>query len=351
MYLTESSSPFVPGARPSNSSDARILMCASKPSGVIASSAGCNRNANSSTARSDVALKQRIAADHRAIFITYADVVAAFVSNAEHNTGALIGAWYKVQAPLQLSAFLRWPGGRLLFVLWADADFFQERLNRLFPAEEFLDGYVDVTQIAWLVNFAAQFHAGLFVEVAVLRFFEYGRHIGGDGVRPGISVVTGVVTIQVPEIRNERGARIDWQKNFFQDRIRHDHAIVRRIFGVLIVQGQIERRERELAAIKNTGVRQLSVVHFFDDLCRNFLGWIAVVGSKRIEHFLVPDPILQHLRGRLDKITGNMRSGETAVLGASDNRMQGVTEFVKQRFHIAVCQQGWFVLSRRREVA
>src|SRR6266516_6404751 len=95
MYSTESSSPFVPGARPSNSSDARILMCASKPSGVIASSAGCNRNANSSTARSDVALKQRIAADHRAIFITYADVVAAFVSNAEHNTGALIGAWYK----------------------------------------------------------------------------------------------------------------------------------------------------------------------------------------------------------------------------------------------------------------
>src|SRR5438094_130890 len=151
MYLTESSSPFVPGARPSNSSDARILMCASKPSGVIASSAGCNRNANSSTARSDVALKQRIAADHRAIFITYADVVAAFVSNAEHNTGALI------QAPLQLSAFLRWPGRRFLFVLRPDADFFQERLNRLFPAEEFLDGYVDVTQIAWLVNFAAQF--------------------------------------------------------------------------------------------------------------------------------------------------------------------------------------------------
>src|SRR5882724_6833649 len=69
MYLTESSSPFVPGARPSNSSDARILICASNPSGVIASSAGCKRNANSSTARHDMAAAQRIAAKQSAIFI------------------------------------------------------------------------------------------------------------------------------------------------------------------------------------------------------------------------------------------------------------------------------------------
>src|SRR2546421_12556215 len=95
MYLTESVSPYVPGARHSNSSDVRILMCASKPSGVIVSSAGCNRNASSSSARSDVAAKQTIAASGRVIFVIYADVVAAFVSNAEHNTSMSIYASQK----------------------------------------------------------------------------------------------------------------------------------------------------------------------------------------------------------------------------------------------------------------
>src|SRR5205809_4489160 len=68
IYLTESSSPFVPGARPSNSSDARTLMCASKPSGVIASSAGCKRNANSSAARTEVAATRMIGATNRSVF-------------------------------------------------------------------------------------------------------------------------------------------------------------------------------------------------------------------------------------------------------------------------------------------
>src|ERR1700751_1285643 len=83
MYLTESASPFVPGARPSNSSDARTLMCASSPSGVIASRAGCKRNAHSSAKKRCVPPNQRITANHHRIFTIYADVVAAFVSNAE----------------------------------------------------------------------------------------------------------------------------------------------------------------------------------------------------------------------------------------------------------------------------
>src|SRR4029450_8220923 len=95
MYLTESSSPFVPGARPSNSSDARTLICASMPSGVIASSAGSNRCASSSAARIDAATKKKITTDQRAIFTTYGDVVAAFVSNAELRKTASIGAWHK----------------------------------------------------------------------------------------------------------------------------------------------------------------------------------------------------------------------------------------------------------------
>jgi len=112
IYLTESSSPFVPGARPSNSSDARTLMCASSPSGVIVSSAGCKRNAKSSAAKRCVALNQRITANHHRIFTIYADVVAAFVSNAELGQYAT-GAWHKRLYNYRLSC--EGPAGAFFF--------------------------------------------------------------------------------------------------------------------------------------------------------------------------------------------------------------------------------------------
>src|SRR5207244_13563560 len=46
-----------------------------------------------------------------------------------------------------------------------------------------------------------------------------------------------------------------------------------------------------------------------------------------------------------------MGPGETSVLGASDNGMQAVAEFVEQRFYILVCEQRRFVRSWRREIA
>jgi hypothetical protein len=56
---------------------------------------------------------------------------------------------------VMLAAFLGCSGRCFLFLLRADADFFQERLDRLFAAEEFFDRDVDVTRVAWLVDFAA----------------------------------------------------------------------------------------------------------------------------------------------------------------------------------------------------
>src|SRR5205809_4686547 len=51
MYLIDSSSPLVPGARPSNSSDERILMWASNASGVMTSSAGLSFSSGVSPAK------------------------------------------------------------------------------------------------------------------------------------------------------------------------------------------------------------------------------------------------------------------------------------------------------------
>src|SRR4030095_3914731 len=153
------------------------------------------------------------------------------------------------------------------------------------------------------------------------------------------------------KVGNECRARIDGEENFFQNWVRYYHAIIRRIFGVRSVQSEIERRERELAPVKNTGVGQFGVVHFLNYFSRNFFRWIAVIGGERVEHLLVPDPVLQHLRGRFDKITRHMSPGETAVLRARHNRMQSVTKFVEQRFHVGVRQQRWLVCSRRWKIA
>src|SRR5947207_13989664 len=97
---------------------------------------------------------------------------------------------------------------------------------------------------------------------------------------------------------------------------------------MLIVQFEVERCEGELASIKNTGIRQFRVIHFFDDFRWNFLRWIAVVCRKHVEHFLVHDPVMQHLRWRFYEIPRHMRSGETAVPPARDTRVKSATDVV-----------------------
>ena len=97
------------------------------------------------------------------------------------------------------------------------------------------------------------------------------------------------------EISDEGCARIDRQKNFLENRIRDRDAIPSCVFGVRVMHREIERRERELPSIKNTGGRFLGVVHFLNDVARNFFGRIAIISRESIEHFFVPHPILEHL--------------------------------------------------------
>src|ERR1043166_6162864 len=96
------------------------------------------------------------------------------------------------------SRFLRWLGG-LGFLFASDAELLQERLDRLFAAEEFFDRKGDIARVTRLVNFMAQFQTGLFVEIALLRFFKNGRHIGGDRVGPSVAVVARVIAVEVTE--------------------------------------------------------------------------------------------------------------------------------------------------------
>src|SRR5439155_18486210 len=85
MYVTDRSSPFVPGERPSNSSDARTLMCASRPSGVIASSAGCRRSFNSSFPARDAVADKKIASNKREIFMLVLERRFATIANLSRD--------------------------------------------------------------------------------------------------------------------------------------------------------------------------------------------------------------------------------------------------------------------------
>ena len=85
------------------------------------------------------------------------------------------------------------------------------------------------------------------------------------------------------------------------------------------MQREVERRERELAPIKTPALASFASFIFLIIFGRNLLRWIAVIGGKSVEHFLVPDPVLEHLRWRLYKIPRHMRAGETTIFRASDN--------------------------------
>src|SRR5256885_4228587 len=116
VYCVASYSPFDPGARPSSSSEARILMCESKASGVMTSSAGLSFSATLSSAKSERVNKMKV---------------------RKHKQGAFIAE--RVVAPLNLLPFFARAGRRFLCLAAFDADLFQERLNRLFAPEKFLD--------------------------------------------------------------------------------------------------------------------------------------------------------------------------------------------------------------------
>ncbi len=103
-----------------------------------------------------------------------------------------------------------------------------------------------------------------------------------------------------------------------------------------IVEREIERRERKLPPVKHARRRELRLVHSLDDFGRNLFRRIAVISRESIEHFFVPNPVLQHLRGRFDEIARHMSSSKTTVLGPCRDRMQRVSELVEERFHVGV---------------
>src|SRR5258708_526737 len=169
------------------------------------------------------------------------------------------------------------PMARLHLSLLRRYRFFSRMAQSTVAAEKSFDRQCYIARIALLINFVTQLRASLLVQVTILRFFKNGGHVRGDGIGPGVAIVAAVVAVQVTEIRNECRAWIDRKKNFFENWIRDRDAIIGPTFRMLIVQHKVERRESELSPIENAGRGQFRIVHFLDDLRRNFLGRIAII--------------------------------------------------------------------------
>src|SRR3954464_10538241 len=174
MYLTESSSPFEPGARPSNSSEARTLMCLSKSGAVMASRGACGGTGGGSSAK---AAGGKIRKRPRTLF-------RSFMSDQS-------GGGISASSLHPLSCAGRGYGWLCLFVIRCrNPDFLEERLDRLFAAEKFFDRLGDLAGIARLVDVPPKTHSGLLVEITIFRRFEDRRHVGRDRIRPGVTVIT-----------------------------------------------------------------------------------------------------------------------------------------------------------------
>ena len=70
-------------------------------------------------------------------------------------------------------------------------------------------------------------------------------------------------------------------------------------------------------------------------LRRNLLRRITVIGGERVEHLLVPDPVLQHLRRRLDEIAGTLVPEKRAYFARGHDRVERVAELVEERLDVA----------------
>src|SRR5439155_14440794 len=134
MYLIDSSSPLIPGARPSNSSDERILMWASNASGVMTSSAGLSFSSGVSPAKrvNAASVKNRGVAFISLRWIGFSEDDVKQMRLRRQ----IIIAFGERDPPIDFPGTVRQP---LSFCSEPSRHLFQERLNRLFAAEKLFD--------------------------------------------------------------------------------------------------------------------------------------------------------------------------------------------------------------------
>ena len=104
-------------------------------------------------------------------------------------------------------------------------------MSRAGTTEEFFDGFVHIAGVSRSVNFFPQASSGNSIEIAIRRIFKNGCHVGGDGIRPSVAVIAGVVAGEVAEAGNEGSSFGSGQKDFGEDALGNLESVGNR-FGI-----------------------------------------------------------------------------------------------------------------------
>jgi hypothetical protein len=148
-------------------------------------------------------------------------------------------------------------------------------------------------------------------------------------VTKSIAIIAGVVAVQVAEVSDKRGAGRCGQKDVGENVIGGFYRIQLIDFAGLSMQGEVDQSEGDLAPVESPDGGQLGLEEFIEQGFWDFFPGIAIVGGEAVEHLLIPDPVFEHLRGGLDKVTGNAGAGKALVMGAGQERVHGMAKLVE----------------------
>ena len=131
-------------------------------------------------------------------------------------------------------------------------------------------------------------------------------------------------------------------------RIGHHITIARRI--VIPMQLQIDKPESQLPHLPVRAAISPRPDHLLKQILGDrFAG--LIMARKQIQRLPLPAPVLHDLAGQFHEIPRHRRSRQTPHLHAAQHMMQQMPELMKDRLHLAMCQQSRLVSDRRCQIA
>ena len=97
----------------------------------------------------------------------------------------------------------------------------------------------------------------------------------------------------------------------------------------------IKDTKQHLTHVQNTSVGIFSSRKLVTDISTQRLVSL-VVRRKFLENNLLPDEVLEHLRGSFDKVSFNIGASELNMLSAGTNNMHDMAKFVEECYNVIV---------------
>lgn len=110
------------------------------------------------------------------------------------------------------------------------------------------------------------------------------------------------------------------------------------LFRLGRVDGHVKEAEEKLTKVEKTGVHVFGLDESIHPILGDLFLGPGIMGGQVPKDLGIPTPILQHLRGSLDKITLNGCSMEPGPLGLGADLVHYMTQLVKIGGHFIMLQ-------------